>query len=288
MIVDEYTVAFQPPFFKGYKMFYLKLYYKLLNWEWYTNPNVFRLFIHCLLKANRVDKNWQGFFIKRGSFITSYAHLAQELHLSIQQIRTAISKLELTGEITRKQQGSNTLITIKNYNEYQPSNKEDNTQITLNQHSNNTQITTTKECKNVYNDKNVINSFSYDPYCSKNKKIFIQHYKDIFNKKVYLGRSELIRLSEIAKDNNLEDVLPIALNRLKNIEFKDIDFKPSANWLLRGNNFERVMNGEFGSKEEAKQQAIQQEQDKQKEGLEKLRALNPELAEQLERTMNEV
>jgi hypothetical protein len=240
------------------------------------------------LKANRVDKNWQGFLIKRGSFASSYAHLAQELNLSVQQIRTAISKLELTGEITKKQQGSSTVITIKNYNGYQPSNKEDNTQITFNQHSNNTQITTTKECKNVYNDKNVINSFSYDPFNSKNKKIFIQHYKNIFDKKVYLGRSELVRLSEIAKDNDLEEVLPIALNRLKNIEFKDIDFKPSANWLLRDNNFERVMNGEFGSKEEEKQQEQQEQEEKDRYYIEQIRKTNPALADRLERGEYEI
>ena len=138
-------------------MYYLKLYYKMLEWEWYTDANVMRLFIHCLLKANVKQKKWLGTTIERGSFITSYSHLAQELGLTVQQIRTAIQKLETTGEITRRttrnQQGSNTLITINNYNEYQPSNTQNNTRITLEQHSDNTRVTTTKECKN---DNNVI------------------------------------------------------------------------------------------------------------------------------------
>jgi hypothetical protein len=148
-----------------------------------------RLFIHCLLKANVKTKKWQGYTIKRGSFITSLAHLSKELKLSMQQIRTAISKLELTKEITKIQQGSNTLIIVNNYNEYQPSNKENNNVITTEQQTNNKLITTTLNCKN---DKNVISLYQKQiterereilySYCKrqkiKNKNAFIRKLVD--------------------------------------------------------------------------------------------------------------
>jgi hypothetical protein len=52
------------------------------------------------------------------------------------------------------------------------------------------------------------------------------------------------------------ELIPSAISRLKNIDFKDIDFKPTATWLLKGNNFERVMNGEFDKKETSTQDVL--------------------------------
>lgn len=178
-------------------MYYLKLYYKLLDWEWYTDANVMRLFIHCMLKANVKTKKWLGTTIERGSFITSYSHLAQELGLTVQQIRTAIQKLESTGEITRRitrnQQGSNTLITINNYNEYQPDNTQNNTRITLEQHSDNTRVTTTKECKINKNEKEVV----------EEEKLQLQE-----NQKIY-GEFQNVCLT----DENYNKLLGICLNK---------------------------------------------------------------------------
>ena len=81
---------------------YISLHRKLLDWEWYNDNNTKILFIHCLLKANWEDKNWQGILIKRGSFITSIETLSNELKLTNQSIRTSLSKLEKTNEIIKK------------------------------------------------------------------------------------------------------------------------------------------------------------------------------------------
>ena len=76
---------------------WISLHRKMIDWEWYNEPNTIRLFLHCLLKANHQDKKWRGIDIKRGSFVTSYAKLADELELSIQNVRTALNNLKLTG-----------------------------------------------------------------------------------------------------------------------------------------------------------------------------------------------
>ena len=235
-------------------MYYLKLYYKLLDWEWYTNANVMRLFIHCLLKANVKQKKWQGITIERGSFITSYNHLAIELNLSTQQVRTALDKLESTGEITRRitrnQQGSNTMIVIKNYNEYQSSNTQDNTQITLKQHSNNTQITTTKECKNDKNDKNVISFINVDkktdPYINPIINEFKELHKKIIGKRVYLSAAECNRITELAADvDDFSSTLPTVLTKLKRLKFDRIGYNPNASWLLKENHYTEILNGAY-------------------------------------------
>jgi len=118
---------------------YISLHRKLLDWEWYNDNNTKILFIHCLLKANWEDKNWQGTLIKRGSFITSIETLSNELNLTFQNIRTSLSKLEKTNEIVKNSTNKNTLLTIVKYDDYQ--NLEN--KVTNEQQTNNKQLTTT-------------------------------------------------------------------------------------------------------------------------------------------------
>jgi len=118
---------------------YISLHRKLLDWEWYNDNNTKILFIHCLLKANWEDKNWQGSLIKRGSFITSIETLSNELNLTFQNIRTSLSKLEKTNEIVKNSTNKNTLLTIVKYDDYQ--NLEN--KVTNEQQTTNKQLTTT-------------------------------------------------------------------------------------------------------------------------------------------------
>lgn len=91
----------------------------MLDWEWYTDTTVFKLFVHCLLCANYEDKRWRGIEVKRGSFITSYAKLASESGLTIRQVRTALDKLIETNELTKTATKGFTLINVVNYSTFQ-------------------------------------------------------------------------------------------------------------------------------------------------------------------------
>ena len=126
------------------------LYKKLINWEWYQDGNTCRLFIHLLLLANYEDKRWHGILIKRGQLITSSEHLAKDLNLSRQQIRTALDKLKSTNEITTKSTNKYTLITIEKYEDYQHKEDKNNQQES---HQNNNQITTTNNKTNINKTK---------------------------------------------------------------------------------------------------------------------------------------
>ena len=128
---------------------WIKLHRSLLDWEWYDDVNVMRLFLHCVLKANHTEKQWRGVTIKRGQFYTSLDTLSKELGLSIQKIRTAISKLESTGEITSKQHAKARMVTVINYDNHQADNK----QVTSNQQVSNKEVTATKNEKNKKNEK---------------------------------------------------------------------------------------------------------------------------------------
>lgn len=109
---------------------WIKLHSKFLNWGWYKNKNTKILFIHCLLKANWQDGYFEGVLVPRGSFVTSYKKLSEELNMTIQEIRTSIKHLISTQELTQKQHSKFSIISIKNYELYQAVNTLSNKQAT--------------------------------------------------------------------------------------------------------------------------------------------------------------
>lgn len=147
---------------------WIKIHRRLLDWEWYDDNNVVRVFLHLLLTANYEPKKWHGQTIERGTLITGRIALAQETNLSEQQVRTALKKLESTGEITTKSTNQFTIITICNYERYQttetaeqPTNQPaNNQQITNEQPTDNQRITTTKEIKKDKKERTEENIFA--------------------------------------------------------------------------------------------------------------------------------
>lgn len=131
---------------------YVYIHRKIVDWEWYDDINTRALFLHLIFVANWKDRKWRGVSIKRGQRLTSYSKLADETNLSIQQTRTALDNLQSTGEITRESTSQYTIITVKNYDMYQQDNKQDNKQITNEQQTSNTRVTTNNKEKK---DKNI-------------------------------------------------------------------------------------------------------------------------------------
>ena len=98
---------------------YVKIHRKILEWGWYKDINTFRLFIHMLLKANWKDGQFKGTTVPRGSFVSSIDKLSEETVLTKREIRTAISHLKSTGEVTVKTTHKYSVFTVQNYNLYQ-------------------------------------------------------------------------------------------------------------------------------------------------------------------------
>lgn len=107
-----------------------------MEWEWYTDVNTSKLFIHCLLRANWKPGSWKGINYDAGEFITSLPSLAKETGLTIQQVRTSLEKLISTGELTSrltdnvtgKKLTKNRIISINNWCSYQGGNSQSNSQ----------------------------------------------------------------------------------------------------------------------------------------------------------------
>lgn len=235
---------------------YIKTYRQMTEWEWYKNIPVKVLFWHCLLKANHKPKKWQGETIEAGSFITSISILGFETGLTVQQVRTALIKLKSTCEITYRTTSRFTIITIKNWNYYQEDNTQNNKQITNEQQTNNKQITTTN---NVKNDKKCINTCitkcvtkgvvggkNTDPFINPLIRFFKDEYSKVFNNKPYLTAIERNKIVELCADiEDFKGTIPVVLNKMKEIDFGFENWKPTASWLLKNNNYTAVLNGTY-------------------------------------------
>lgn len=240
---------------------WIKIFRELLQWEWFQKAEMVQLFIYLLLKANCVDKQWQGITIKRGQLATSNATMRQDLRLSEQQIRTCIKRLISTGEITYKSTNRYVVITICNYEKYQEignsineqSNEQTNNQSTDEQRAINEQSTTTKEVKNIrskeYNIKDIkqesgsndqLSSVSNEakavqPEKHKTEKLPFKEIKEMWNE-TCPGFPKLFNISEarknkmrlrIAEMGGLEKALPL---------IKQIFEKMQQSKFLKGDN----------------------------------------------------
>lgn len=139
---------------------YIKMFRKLVNWEWYTDINTKVLFIHCLLRANWKPGEWKGIHYERGQFITSIHHLAIESGLSDRNVRTALEHListgELTSEVQAKGRAQSRIITVVNYDCYQQSDKQDAEEVTADRQATDKRATSERQqYKNIKNIKEI-------------------------------------------------------------------------------------------------------------------------------------
>ncbi len=203
---------------------FIKIHRSLLEWEWYQDINTKTVFIHLLLTANYEDKNWKGNKICRGQKVTSYQNLANELNMSIQNVRTAIKHLISTGEITSNQQAKYSLITIKNYDKFQEvtsnltdSQQSTNKQLTSNQQATNNNGRKKKKEKESKKDKNnnidfsdMINEFTQNNELKSVVYEFIQHRINIKKPLTELALKKI--LNQLNKWNYTDDECIRCLN----------------------------------------------------------------------------
>jgi hypothetical protein len=78
---------------------FVKLSRSILEWEWYDHPDVFRIYIHLLIKANYASAKWRGIDIFEGEHITSINKLSKELLMSEFKVRESLLKLKNTSYI---------------------------------------------------------------------------------------------------------------------------------------------------------------------------------------------
>mgnify|MGYP004532998013 CR=1 FL=1 len=96
---------------------WIKLYRKIEQWKWYSNPKMVHLLVHFLIKAKPVQLGNDFVF----QLDTSYTLLNRETGITVQSLRTCIKKMQTDGVITFQPSPTSLLstITICNYGNYQ-------------------------------------------------------------------------------------------------------------------------------------------------------------------------
>lgn len=149
---------------------WIKIHRKIMEWEWYTDVNTYKLFTHFLLLANHETRKWKGETIKEGQFITGRHVLSKDTGLSEQQIRTCITRLKSTNEITTKSTNEFSLITIVKWADYQGKPEKSTSKSTSNLTNEQPAINHKQELKNdKKNTATEVALFNWDSYLEEMK-----------------------------------------------------------------------------------------------------------------------
>lgn len=188
---------------------FVKIFRSLKEWEWYDDHNATRLLVHLLLSVNYEDKKWKGIDIPKGSMVLSWDTLAKDVGLTPMQCRTSMSKLESSGEVTRKVTNKYQFVSLVKWDKFQISNGCLTDNLTDEQQTNNRQITTTKEYKEIKNKRSSASIIpTYDEFESyaltKRPEVDVNHlkakfeswveadWKDGFGNKIVNWKSKLL------------------------------------------------------------------------------------------------
>lgn len=134
---------------------WLKLYRSMLDWEWYQDINAKVLFLHLLLSVNIRPQRKLGMSIPAGSIDRTQEQLVAETGLTLQQLRTAISKLKSTGELTVVRGPKFSVYTLKNWSRYQAEQQRINSRATVKQQRSNTPNKNVKNIKNRKEERDI-------------------------------------------------------------------------------------------------------------------------------------
>lgn len=211
---------------------FIKLYRKFTEWEWYSDISTSRLFLHLILTVNWTDKKWQGICIERGSRVASYQVLSTETGLSVKQVRTAIKKLQSTGEVAIKSTNKYSVFTVKNYDLYQAKGKQEAGE----RQAEDKQRATTKESKEGKKEKNNnIKRFTpptyeqVSTYCKeRNNTVDAERFYDFYESKGWMVEKNKMKDWKAAVRNwersSKQETKPAKQNQFHNFDERNYDF----------------------------------------------------------------
>ena len=212
---------------------WIKLYRKIEQWKWYSNPKMVHLLVHFLIKAKPVQLGNDFVF----QLDTSYTLLNRETGITVQSLRTCIKKMQTDGVITFQPSPTSLLstITICNYGNYQATRQLRGTTEALHDSNKGTtpvsiEVTTEEGQKStgLFSNTSAYNTDTYEP-------------------------SEISRGTTRAQEGHDKDTTRATIKEYKNIRNKDI---------------KNIINDD-DAREEKVFVVEQKEQEEQKENLQK-------------------
>lgn len=150
---------------------WIKLYRSMRDWQWSASPKHMALFVHILLRANHKETKWRNETIKPGQLLTGRVQLSDWSGLSEREVRTVLKDIKNSGEIDQQTTRHYSIITITKWAEYQM----DDQQTTSRRPADDQLTTTSKNAKNVKNEKKLLyqnESQSSDSWCQEFVDLF--------------------------------------------------------------------------------------------------------------------
>lgn len=249
------------------KTSFIKLDRNILRWRWYKDANVFRIFIYLLITAAYKDTEINGITLRRGQCLTTYKELATINSLSLKAVRTAISKLIDTGEISLKRLSKGVIITITSFEFYQGhynlaffvdmrnegnhfdekgQSKEESKQrrniMNSYYYCNN---------KNIYNNSTIAPASARARACAREAEEVVALYNTIC-----IGFSRINSLSDRREQDIKERLEKYSLDQFKEMFLKAESssylkgknarkWKATFDWLIEDENFAKVLDGNY-------------------------------------------
>lgn len=238
-------------------MDYVKISRKILDWEWYTDINTKVLFLHILLKANWKPGRFQGTEVPRGSLATSQQNMAAETGLTIKNVRTALKHLENTGEVAVSRHPKFSVITVKNYNQYQSSGS----QMAVEGQSNGSRGATIEEGKKERKEEyNKSPKGDYESGTPENS--IYATIRELYNS-VCGSYPRLVKMSEARKKainariraGYTREDFRILFEKAEASEFlkgaNKRNWRATFDWLISDTNMAKVLDGNYDARKEA-------------------------------------
>lgn len=134
---------------------YIQLHRQLLDSYQFSNPNMLKMWIWMLLRANhkksvislKVGKKYTDVVVDRGQFIFGRTKASSELEMDESAIYRMVKKLEFQNAITVKSNNQYSIVTICKYDTYNKKEKSDEQPV-------NSERTATEQPLNTYNNVN--------------------------------------------------------------------------------------------------------------------------------------
>jgi hypothetical protein len=207
----------RPLFFK--KRFsmesWVKFFRKSIENGWLKNHKLWVFWSYCLLKAthkrHKVIVGFQEIELMPGQFVFGLKKASKDLRMSMQSIRTCLTFLKKSQNITIKSTNKFSLITVVNWEFYQSvkyeNNKQTNKQLTNKQQTTNKQLTTYKNGKKGKNENNKDENNKDE---KNRKEEWLKMVDKHIGKELSISKkSDLIKIKEILDDPTYKRLLLI-------------------------------------------------------------------------------
>ena len=92
---------------------------EFVNWPLFHDDAAWKMMCYLLMRANYKTRFWGTRTINPGEYVTSYAHIGEDLHKSRDEVKRLLTKLKNIGEVKTMRLGNALLISMPNYLKYQ-------------------------------------------------------------------------------------------------------------------------------------------------------------------------